>query len=437
MRLRNCLVTFALVLVGGAFAFTLQDSAVVQSPDWTQWGGPHRNFKTDSTGLAESWPEEGPPALWSRPLGDGYSTILAQDGTLYTMYRDSSGEREGQEVVIALSAATGQTRWEYRYDQPLPAKLNAGFGPGPHSTPLLVGDRIFAVGSIAKMHALDKKTGQLLWARDLYNEFSLDRIGLPSNRGYAPSPIAYGDTVILPLGGSGKAVVALRQTDGSVAWRRHDFEIAPSSPILIDVDGQEQLVLFMAAQIIGLNPANGDLYWSHPHETNYDCNISTPVWGEDNLLYLSSAYDSGSRVLHLTQAGGKTSVQELWFNRGMRIHFGSTIRLGDVLYGSSGDFGPAFFMGVEMKTGRILWRQRGLAKAQIAFADDKFVMVDEDGHLVLARPGEKGLDILSKVELLEARSWTAPTLVATRLYLRDRKSIMALDLAPQNSQPGT
>ncbi len=430
MSLRDFFVAFILAFSGVALAFTSQDSAAEPSPGWPQWGGPNRDFKAGSTGLAEAWPEEGPPMLWRRPLGEGYSTVVAEDETLYTMYRHSTGEREGQEVVVALDAGSGQTRWEYRYEEPIPEKMNTGFGPGPHSTPLIVGDRLFAVGAIAKLHALDKKTGQLLWSRDLYNEFSLDRIGLKSNRGYASSPIAYKDTLILPLGGIGKAVVALRQADGSVAWKRHDFQLSPSSPVLIEVDGQKQLVLFMAAEIIGLNPDNGDSYWSHPHKTQYDCNISTPVWGEDNLLFMSAAYDSGSRVLELKQANGATSVRELWFNKRMRVHFGPAIRLGDVIYGSSGDFGPAFFMAVDVKTGLLLWRQRGLAKAQIVFADDKFLIVDEDGQVALARPGEKGLDILSKVELLESRAWTAPTVVGTHLYLRDRKSIMALDLAP-------
>ena len=242
--------------------------------------------------------------------------------------------------------------------------------------------------------------------------------------------MAYGDNLFLPIGGEGQAVVPFRQSDGSVAWQRHDFQLSPSSPLLIDVNGQEQLILFMAAEIIGLNPENGDLYWSHPHKTDYDLNISMPVWGEDNLLYVSSAYDSGSRVVELKQENGVTSVREPWFSKRMRIHFGSTIRLGDVVYGSSGHLGPAFLMGVDVKTGQVLWRQRGLAKAQIVFADDKFLIVDEDGTLALVRPGKKDLNILSKVELLESRAWTVPTLVRTHLYLRDRKSIMALDLAP-------
>ena len=418
---------------GVVAAFAFQNPSVDSSPSWPQWGGPGRDFQVKSTGLAEAWSEEGPPVLWRRRLGDGYSAIVAENDALFTMYRDATGEREGEEVVVSLDAGTGQTRWEHRYEEYLVEKMDPHWGSGPYSTPLIAGDRLFAVGVMARLQALDRRTGRLLWSRDLYNEFSMPRIGMKTNRGYASSPLAYRDTLILPVGGPGQAVVAFRQSDGSVAWKRHDFKLSPSSPLLIQVDGQEQLILFMAEEIIGLNPENGDLYWSHPHKTEFDLNISAPVWGNDNLLYMSSAYDGGSRVIELKQENGTTSVRELWFNSRMRVHFGSVIRVGDAVYGSSGDFGPAFFMGVDVKTGQVLWRQRGLAKAQIIFADNKFVMVDEDGHLALGRLGEKGLNILSKVELLKSRAWTVPTVVGTTLYVRDRESILAVDLAVQGA----
>ena len=51
---------------------------VCLAEDWLQWGGPNRDFKVSSPSLAESWPEEGPPRIWSRPLGDGYSAIVAE-----------------------------------------------------------------------------------------------------------------------------------------------------------------------------------------------------------------------------------------------------------------------------------------------------------------------------------------------------------------------
>ena len=81
--------------------------------DWLQWGGPSRDFTSNSKGLAATWPATGPKQLWSRPLGAGHSAILASGNTLYTMY--SQGE---QEIVIALAADTGKTIWEHKYDAP-------------------------------------------------------------------------------------------------------------------------------------------------------------------------------------------------------------------------------------------------------------------------------------------------------------------------------
>jgi len=94
-------------------AFTItpaQTPDAAKTLEWTQWGGPHRNFKSDVTGLAQSWPATGPRPLWSRELGDGYSAIAAESGKRFTMYR-----RGEQDVVVALDAATGKTVWEYPY----------------------------------------------------------------------------------------------------------------------------------------------------------------------------------------------------------------------------------------------------------------------------------------------------------------------------------
>src|SRR5216683_3752768 len=74
---------------------------------WLQWGGPSRNFQTDSAGLADHWPAAGPRVLWKRALGEGYSSILVENGVLYTMYG-----RPHEEVVLAASAVTGKTIWE-------------------------------------------------------------------------------------------------------------------------------------------------------------------------------------------------------------------------------------------------------------------------------------------------------------------------------------
>jgi hypothetical protein len=81
--------------------------------DWPVWGGKNRDFIVNTSGLADSWPAAGPKKIWSRPLGDGYSSIAEEGGVLYTTFR-----RMSKDVITALDAATGKTLWEYEYENP-------------------------------------------------------------------------------------------------------------------------------------------------------------------------------------------------------------------------------------------------------------------------------------------------------------------------------
>lgn len=393
------------------------------SRDWHQWGGPERNFHSESTGLVNSWPAAGPPRLWARALGEGYSSLVAVGGSLYTMYRV-----EEDEIVVALDATTGETLWEHRYPAPLLEEMDYGTwlrqgGAGPFSTPLVLGDSLYAVGVTGKFHVFDRSTGEIRWSHNLHEKFDM-----AGYHGYASSPIAYGDNVLLPVGGRGQAVVAFDRHTGAVAWKNQDFRLAPASPILIDVEGQDQLVVFAFHAVFGLNPRNGDLLWSHPHETSYGLNISTPVWGDGNLLFVSSAYNGGSRALRLERAGGKTTPKEVWFSNRLRLHFGNAIRIGDLVLGTSGDFGPAFFIAVDVETGEELWRERTFGRSQMLHAEGKLVIVDETGDLALATATGEGLTVHARTELLTENAWTPPTLAGTRLYVRDRRNVVAVEL---------
>jgi hypothetical protein len=163
--------------------------------------------------------------------------------------------------------------------------------------------------------------------------------------------------------------------------------------------------------------------------TDYGLNISTPVWGNDNLLFVSSAYGGGSRVLKLTQTSGKTNVSELWFHRRLRVHHSTAIRIGDYVYATSGDFGPAFFAGVNVKTGEVAFQDRSFPKSNFIYADGKLIILDEDGNLALATVSPAGLKVISKTSVMKHLAWTVPTLVGNKLYVRDRRTIAAFDLS--------
>jgi outer membrane protein assembly factor BamB len=407
--------------------------------EWPQWGGPNRDFLVRSTGLASSWPVDGPRRIWHRELGDGYSTILGDNGMLYTMYRTGADE-----FTVALDADSGATIWQHKQPSPTTPLMDE-YGAGPHTTPLIAGDRLFTVGTNAVMHGYDKGSGRVLWKHDLAAEYNAPIPG----RGYGASPIAYGNTIIVPVDRKrdrnqdesdegdgekkteetteGQSLIAFDQATGEVVWKSQDDRVTYASPILINFEGQDQLVLLMAEAVMGVNPLTGELLW-HTQITPSGANLSTPVWNGKDLLFCSSAYDSGSRVMQLIKKDGETVPKQLWYTRKMRMHHGNAVQLGDYLYGSSGDFGPAFFTALNLTTGKPAWRERGFRKSNCVYADGKLIILDEDGKLALTTISPEGLKVLSECTVAERYAWAAPTLVGTTLYVRDRMHIMALDL---------
>lgn len=418
----------ALLLAAGAGA---QKSAA----EWPQWGGPNRNFIVETSGLADAWPATGPRVIWTRPLGTGHSAIVAGGGRLFTMYRTGNprgkqGPWEADEQVIALDAATGRTLWEHKY----PAKReDFGFGAGPHSTPLLAGGRLFTIGTNKQLFAFDAASGTVLWSHDLVRDFGAPTLLIRPmvKAGYGCSPIAWRDTIICSVGGPGQSVMAFHQRDGRVAWKSGNFLVSEAPPVLITFAGRPQLVFFAGGTITALDPNDGRVLWSTPHDPGNDLNMTMPLWGPDDILFVSSAYKAGSRAIRLTQSGGGTHPEELWFTNRVRFMFLNALRLGDYVYGTSGDFGPAFLTALEVKTGRTAWQHRGFGKASLVHADGKTILLDEDGDLALTRLAPEGVTVLSETKLFETTAWTAPSLVGTTLYARDREKIVALDLGRQ------
>jgi outer membrane protein assembly factor BamB len=357
--------------------------------------------------------------IWKRPLGEGYSSPAVENGVLYTMYG-----KPREEVVLAASAADGKTLWEHA--TPMTFRSDAPEqGNGPYSTPLIVGDRLFTTGVAGRLQCFDKKTGKLLWTQELWTDYKGSRLMY----GYASSPIAFRDFVIVPVGGPERAVMAFHQADGKVAWSQNNYGNVYSSPILISVDGLEQLALVMDGAVIGVNPHNGDLQWAVPFKADYSIAVATPVWGPDNVLFVSSEYNAGSRGIELKRNGQQTTATELWSSVRLRLHHGNAMRIGDTIYFSSGGKGSqAILSAVDARSGKIHWQERSIEKATFVWADQKLITLDQDGNLMIAHPSPQGFKIAAKAPLLSRLSWTPPALVGTRLYIRDRRNLMAVDL---------
>ena len=147
--------------------------------------------------------------MWRRPLGKGFSAIVADSGRLYTMYREGD-----EEIVVALRVDTGQTVWEHRYNAKAHRRQTGKYGHGPNATPLILGDRLVAIGFTGIMHCLNLKSGRPVWSHDLVKDFG----SKVQYYGYSNSPIPFRDTIITLVGGEKYGVIALNPDTGSLVW---------------------------------------------------------------------------------------------------------------------------------------------------------------------------------------------------------------------------
>src|SRR2546425_8564751 len=80
------------------------------SSDWPQFLGPTRNGVYAGADLAESWPKEGPPVVWQKKIGQGFSGPAAAARKLILFHR-----LDNKETVECLDAKTGKGLWLFDY----------------------------------------------------------------------------------------------------------------------------------------------------------------------------------------------------------------------------------------------------------------------------------------------------------------------------------
>lgn len=433
MRIRAALAACSAVLACGA----MSSRATAGAAAWRNWGGPNGNFLVDSPRLAEAWPEGGPRKLWSLAVTGGYASIVVADGTAFVLAREGD-----EEMVLALDAATGDRKWQYRYEAkvPLPERSEEerkqprdrrnrpddeyveDFGFGPNSTPLVLEDRVITIGFMGDMHCLDR-AGKLLWKHDLIDEYKSNFLRF----GYAASPILHDGKVIVLVGGKDYGVVAFNPADGSTVWHKHDYGASYASPMIASIDGKDVLICHMRDKLLALDPKTGDAWWSVDHVNQNGSNIATPLGCPGNLLFNGTPAQKDKSIMYrLAWQDGKLTGEQAWEST-LRLGHQNAVLLEDKLVSTRGRGGGSA-VAVSLKDGADAWQDRGIGAANLLAADRKLIALGHDGALRLARLKADGIEVLAQAQLLEDPSWTPPTLVGSILYIRDRKTVMALDL---------
>ena len=380
--------------------------------EWPQWRGPNRDGISTETGLLKTWSKSGPKVLWRMPIGEGYSGISISQGRIYTM--DVKGN---DEFVVCFNASNGKELWRFKSDR----NFRDSHGDGPRSTPTIDGDLVFSLGALGKLYALNSKTGEKVWEHDLVKEFG----GRVPTWGYSSSPLIEGDLLLIEVGGkSGSALVAFNKRTGSVVWKSYDGIAGYSSPIAITVDGIRQIIFFMGTSVVSVSPTDGKFYWKYNWETSYDVNSATPIFIPPDKVFISSNYGKGAAVFQITTDNGKVTAEPVWKSRVMKNHFSSSILYGDYIYG----FDSAILKCIEADSGEEKWKERGFGKGSLMLADGHLIVLGDRGKLALVEATPSRYIEQARAQVLRKKCWTMPTLAGGKLYLRNQKEIVCLNM---------
>jgi outer membrane protein assembly factor BamB len=394
--------------------------------DWPQWRGPNRDGVVSEARLP-AWPREGPRLLWKKPIGRGFSAVVAAAGRIYTMAEEAdatnsspTAENPGCEVVLCWDAATGQEVWRFAY----PSRFEERFGPGPRSTPAVDGHHVYTVGATGILHCLRADTGAMVWRHDLRVEYQAPAM----QYGVAFSPLVEGDLVFtMPGGRAGNAVAAFDKHTGVLRWKALDNPVGYSSPVAATLAGVRQVLFLTNTELISLAPATGEVYWRYPWKTENGFNIATPVVIGD-YVFVSSAYGKGCALLEIASgAGGTMQARLVYEHNRMRNYFATSVRCGEHLYG----FDLTDLVCMDIRTGKCLWGEksnRRFKKGSLLTVGGDLVILGEYGTLALAEATPTGYHERAAFQLSEHKCWTVPSVAHGRLYVRDEADLFCYDL---------
>jgi outer membrane protein assembly factor BamB len=399
-----------------AFFTLLVLTAAAPAADWPQWLGPNRDGTSPE--IFMPW-IEAPKVLWRKPVGEGHSSPVIAGGELY-LHDKTIGKDE--ERITCFDAITGMRKTIKTNTR---GPFTSPFGAGPRATPVIAPDGyVFSFGVTGSFQG---------WPSD--NPLQRFHAAVPKF-GVSASPVVDGDRVIFMVGGKGASLVAYNRSSGEIAWKALDDPASYASPIITEHGGKRQLVALTGEAVVSLDPMTGDLYWRYPFRDAINESSTTPLRVGD--LIVASSVTLGSVGLKLGTKDGKPAVTEAWKNAALCCYFSTPVAVEDkYLYMVTGSLAAAMMKKpesalncVEAATGKVLWTKPKVGKfhaALIRTGDNKLLLLSDTGDLTMIDPDPKEYRELARAKVC-GETWAHPALANGRLYLRDNKELICLQM---------
>jgi len=399
-----------LLIAASAGNVMAQDQGIADFPklsaatDWPWWRGPSRN------GVAS--PQDFPTRLsdtenllWKSPVpGRGHSSPIVIGNRVFLATAD---EQKKIHSVLAFDRTDGRQVWQVEINKGgFPARNHKN---NTEASPTIAsdGERLYlALYHHDKVEAVALGLdGELVWKQAVcpFRPRMFEY-------GYAPSPLIYGETVIVSAEYDGNSfITALDRKSGDRKWRApRPTMITFSSPVIAHVSGRDQMLISGADQVASYDPTNGKPLWSTPGTSLATC--GTMIWDGD-IVFASGGYPKPETLA--IRADGSGNV--LWRNN-QKCYEQSMIAVDGYVYGLT-DNGILFcWRGVD---GKEMWKERlkGPVSASPVLAGGNIYWANELGTLYVFKATPDGFQSVARNQIGES-SFASPAICGGQIFLR-------------------
>jgi outer membrane protein assembly factor BamB len=403
--------------------------------NWPQWRGPNG----DSTTTAAL------PTEWSEQQGIAWKTALPPYGTSTpAIWGDAifvTTQADEKLLVLKLDRRSGAIEWtrevgaaEVPREAPKREKqkfhrLHNLASPSPVTD----GQTVVVHFGNGDLAAYDF-AGKQLWKHNLQDEYGTYTIWW----GHANSPVIYKGTVISVCMQDSLAdlndkpapsyLVAHDLKTGNEVWKSMRLTDAPSeqgdaytTPILIDVDGQRQLVVMGANQLDGYDPTTGRQLWFLP-ELVGGRTVTGPTW-HDGLIYVTHGMRGPLLAVKLGGTGELPVDRVVWQHEKGTPDTPCTVIERGLLFTVSDD---GIARAFDAKTGKLHWTQRlgGDFKASPLAADGRIYFLNTSGLCTVVAATER-FEKLAENQL-DDTTLASPAAADGRLFIRGHGALYCI-----------